>query len=255
MITPKLKDVSLCAIVRDEMMNPAQLPRKSGIRSFVESHVPYVEQAVIVDTGSVDGTREELEQLAAEFPTLRVYDRVFDDYASARNHSLSLVGTKRALVLDVDELVTLENFGRLGEDINSAENIGSVMKAISFPYFFMLNFREVNFNGAQFSGGGHPVRLFDKSAGKFLNEKDGYEEYLYQKDSSRRIGGYDPNVTRTSSVVLHFMPAQVSFQDDLDPLLLKYNEWYTHDSYSLPPSKRKHFKLWKKPNPFREEYK
>nr|MBP7708770.1 hypothetical protein [Candidatus Pacearchaeota archaeon] len=51
-----LPDTSLCAIVRDEIINPAQLPGKSGIRSFVESHVPYVEQAVIVDTGSVDGT-------------------------------------------------------------------------------------------------------------------------------------------------------------------------------------------------------
>ena len=48
-----LPNTSLCAIVRDEMMNPA-----GGIADFVDSTVPFVEQAVIVDTGSLDGTRQ-----------------------------------------------------------------------------------------------------------------------------------------------------------------------------------------------------
>lgn len=34
-----LKDISLCAIIRDEMMNPA-----GGITRFVNSHVPFVEE-------------------------------------------------------------------------------------------------------------------------------------------------------------------------------------------------------------------
>ena len=53
-----LPDVSLAAIVRDEIMNPA-----GGIVDFVESVIPFLEEAVIVDTGSVDGTREALEEL------------------------------------------------------------------------------------------------------------------------------------------------------------------------------------------------
>jgi len=96
-----LPDTSLCAIVRDEMMNPA-----GGIERFVNAHVPYVEEAIIADTGSVDGTREKLEELQGKYSNLRVVDIPFEDYASARNESLVHVRTKRALILDADELLT-----------------------------------------------------------------------------------------------------------------------------------------------------
>jgi glycosyltransferase involved in cell wall biosynthesis len=247
-----LKDTSLCAIVRDEMMNPAQLPRKSGIRSFVESHVPFVERAVIVDTGSVDGTREELEQLASEFPSLKVYDRPFDNYAAARNHSLSLVGTRRALVLDVDELVTQENFGELARSLQSASEVDP-QRTLSIPYFFYVDFIDVESDGAKSEGGGHPIRLFDCNRGRFCNESDMFEEFLHRIESSRRIFTYDPNVVSTGANIFHFSPGKSG--QILDPLEFKYDEWYSGDeSYTLPPSKRKHFKLWKKPNPFRKKY-
>ncbi|VVB82373.1 Glycosyl transferase family 2 [uncultured archaeon] len=95
-----LSDVSLCAIVRDEMMNPA-----GGIERFVESHVPYVEEAVIADTGSVDGTREILEEMQAKYSNLRVVDIPFTGYASTRNKALNYVKTKKAFILDADELL------------------------------------------------------------------------------------------------------------------------------------------------------
>lgn len=56
-MTLVLPNTSLCSIVRDELMNPA-----GGIKDFMECIVPYVERAVIVDTGSLDGTREVLEE-------------------------------------------------------------------------------------------------------------------------------------------------------------------------------------------------
>lgn len=98
-----LKDTSLCAIVRDEKTNTA-----GGIRRFVESHVPYVESAIIADTGSVDGTRQILEGLQAEYPNLKVIDIPFEGYATSRNKALMHVETRRALMLDADELITHE---------------------------------------------------------------------------------------------------------------------------------------------------
>jgi len=67
-----LSDVSLCAIVCDEMKNFA-----GGIDSFVESIVPFVEEAVIVDTGSIDGIRERLEEMMSKYKTLKVVILIF----------------------------------------------------------------------------------------------------------------------------------------------------------------------------------
>ena len=101
-----LKDTSLCSIVRDEKMNPA-----GGIRRFVDSHVPFVEEAVIVDTGSIDGTREILEEMSGKYSNLKIYDKKFRGYANARNFSLKKAGAKNALILDADEVLTHKNPG------------------------------------------------------------------------------------------------------------------------------------------------
>jgi glycosyltransferase involved in cell wall biosynthesis len=249
-----LKDTSLCAIVRDEMINPAQLLGKSGIRSFVESHAPHVDQAIIVDTGSIDGTREELEQLTSEFPNLRVYDRPFDDYASARNHSLSYVETSRVLVLDVDELITQQNFERLTGEIKSAEEVNPKMK-LSIPYFFYFSFSKIMSDGIADYCPAHNIRLFKREGVQFRNVFDRTGEYLYKKNSRQKIRQYDPHVVSINTEILHFMPGECEGKGCLDLMILKGNEWYDLPSYSESPSRRKHFKLWKQPNPFREKYK
>ena len=93
-----LKDTSLCTIVRDEIDNPA-----GGVVDFVDSVMPYVEEGVVLDTGSTDGTRGALEDLQKKYSNLRVFDRAFDGFASSRNYALRGVRTKRAFVLDADD--------------------------------------------------------------------------------------------------------------------------------------------------------
>ena len=44
-----IPDTSLCAIVRDEITNSA-----GGIIDFIDTTIPYLESAIVVDTGSVD---------------------------------------------------------------------------------------------------------------------------------------------------------------------------------------------------------
>ena len=48
-VREKLPNTSLCAIVRDEVINPA-----GEIADFLETILPFVEEAVVVDTGSID---------------------------------------------------------------------------------------------------------------------------------------------------------------------------------------------------------
>ncbi|MDO8656691.1 MAG: glycosyltransferase, partial [Nanoarchaeota archaeon] len=143
MIDIRLPDTSLCAIVRDEAMNPA-----GGIIDFVDSTLPFVEQAVIVDTGSVDGTREMLEQLESEYRNLTIVDAPFTDYASARNVSLKYAKTKIALVLDADERLNRTDFKKLSATMYATPRWG-----------YNLKIKDIFPNGEK-EGGIHNPRLF-----------------------------------------------------------------------------------------------
>ena len=63
----------------------------------------WVDQLVVVDSYSDDGTKE----LVKEY-TNQVYQREFDDFASQRNFGLSKLSTEWVLVVDADERVTPE---------------------------------------------------------------------------------------------------------------------------------------------------
>ncbi len=158
-----LPDTSLCAIVRDEMMNPA-----GGIADFIESTVPFVEQAVIVDTGSKDGTRQALFAARQRYPTLSVATTLFNDYASARNLSLEHVRTRYALVLDADERLTRDDFRELGALMHERP---------AHAYNFQVI--DVHPNGEETKAEGHNPRLFvTNEQFRYTNLNARYSEIL-----------------------------------------------------------------------------
>ena len=247
-LKPILADTTLCAIVRDEMINPAQLPGKSGIRSFVESHVPFVEQAVIVDTGSIDGTRQELEQLQSEFPNLHVRDHKFDGYVNSRNASIADVKTKYILVLDTDELLVHGQAKRLSENLSKVKLGEQDKLALSFEILGITPRGDVNL------GGGNPERFFLNSKRlKFDSEWGrGIWEYLFCISGDgviRRM--YSNQVASVSPYIklYHFEPGNIG------ALSLKNENWYDSGyNKGLSPSKVPHFKKWKAPNPARIKF-
>ncbi len=82
--------ISLCMIVRDE---------EAFLGPCLESVAGLVDEAVCVDTGSRDGTRELARGAGA-----RVLERAWDDdFAAARNAALEAARGTHALVLDADE--------------------------------------------------------------------------------------------------------------------------------------------------------
>lgn len=105
-----LDNTTLCAIVRDEEMNAA-----GGIEDFLDSTLPHLDSAVIVDTGSTDNTREILAGYAG--PKVVVSHTKFHGFANARNKSLKLArkrfGTRYALTLDADERIKAQDFAEL----------------------------------------------------------------------------------------------------------------------------------------------
>lgn len=87
--------LSLCMIVRDEE------PR---LASCLQSIAPYVDEIVVVDTGSTDRTREVARDCGA-----RVFEMPWpDSFAAARNQSLALARGEWLFWMDADDVIAPE---------------------------------------------------------------------------------------------------------------------------------------------------
>lgn len=97
-----MSTLSLCMIVRNE---------EELLGQCLEGARPYVDQIVVVDTGSTDGTLE----IAARYAEILDHFPWVDDFSAARNASLEHADGDWTLVLDADEFVDPETFGRMRE--------------------------------------------------------------------------------------------------------------------------------------------
>jgi tetratricopeptide (TPR) repeat protein len=94
--------LSLCMIVKDEA---ATLPH------CLESVRTLVDEAIVVDTGSTDGTPDLARSLGAQ-----VFHHPWDgDFSAARNASLAQAAGDWILVLDADEAIEARDHGLIRE--------------------------------------------------------------------------------------------------------------------------------------------
>lgn len=112
--------ITLSMIVKnEEKMLPGCLDSVKGL----------VDEIVIVDTGSIDKTKEIAISYGA-----KVYDfEWIDDFAAARNESLKYSTGKWILYLDADERIDIKNLdiNKLKNDLeNAADNLGGVVITI-----------------------------------------------------------------------------------------------------------------------------
>jgi glycosyltransferase involved in cell wall biosynthesis len=237
----KLYNTSLCSIVRDEIMNPA-----GGIERFVHSHVPFVEEAIIVDTGSKDGTREILEKLKGIYDNLKVIDLPFEGYAETRNRALSYVNKKNVLILDADELITHK---KPNNDWGIIQNFLLNKKYDSFSFFFDIISKEKILKN---ESSGQPIRIIDSSI------KNPFIKTLWEKADKTKL----KNTCNLPVSIKHFLPSEIAMK-------IKLDEWYMDNFYDYKndfsdierleawkesPSNFPNFKLWKEYNPRRDDY-
>jgi glycosyltransferase involved in cell wall biosynthesis len=223
-----LKDVGLCAIVRDQKINPA-----GGIIEFVEAHVPYVEQAVIVDTGSLDGTREILEELKGKYPHMKIIDHRFDGYGPSRNVSLREADTKYALVLDADERLTEKDFSQIAISLNN-----NLADAYIFDFIHILP-------------DGDTTRLPSHNRRMFITKL-----FMFYHEIVERTFSHTRHTNKHLDVsIKHFIPFPADYKS-------KAQEWYrgfNGDGFeaqirnNVAPSQIPSFAKWKDPNPHRHK--
>ncbi len=141
-----MSGISLAMIVRNEQAVVARALSSAG----------FCGDRVVVDSGSTDGTIAAARALGA-----RVYERRFDDFASQKNHAVSLCEGPWVLVLDADETVPPE----------LAAEIQARVRADAGRYAAYRIPRSTYFMRGRMRFGGHqddrPVRLFLKSAAAF----------------------------------------------------------------------------------------
>ena len=115
--------LSVCMIVKNESVNLAEgLPGLAG----------FADEIVIVDTGSVDNTRE----IALRY-TPNVYDfEWIDDFSAARNYAVSKASKSYHLWLDADDRVEPS----MQEKINSLKSVFDGERG----FYFVIENRQEN---------------------------------------------------------------------------------------------------------------
>lgn len=235
-----LSDVTLTMIVRDELMNCA-----GGLLPVLERHLPYFPETVVLDTGSIDGTRQLLEHLQGKYPQLRVYDAEFEGFGSARTIANSHVRSRYSLVLDADEM------------ISSVDGLAADVKNANEKYNgddFVLNF--------EFSWV-HPVYGKQRRPASILNPR------LFPKDKTifeRVVYEWVKIINGSALINIHFAGTPINhFVPDGEGEELKDKRFYQEiipfnsslpiDGAKLflqqhgPPSAKADFEKWKTPNP------
>jgi tetratricopeptide (TPR) repeat protein len=142
--------LSFCAIVKNEAKN---------LSRCLASVEPYVDELVIVDTGSTDNTVAIAEQHGAKVS----HFEWCDDFAAARNHACTLVAGDWILTLDADEeLVALSQDWIAQLHHATTERIKA----------FAIELRSNTASETQMQ----TIRLFQNCAG--MQYCDRYHEYL-----------------------------------------------------------------------------
>jgi glycosyltransferase involved in cell wall biosynthesis len=109
--------VSLCMIVKDE---------EKYLARCLSSVKPIVDEMIVIDTGSIDRSKD----IAIAFGA-RVYDYDWDnDFAAARNHSISKASGDWILVMDGDEVISpldYNHFAKLVKKKNGSPEAYSII--------------------------------------------------------------------------------------------------------------------------------
>ena len=135
----KKPGVSLCMIVKDEEANLARC---------LASVKPIVDEMVIVDTGSIDRTKD-----IAEFFGAQVFDFEWNgDFSAARNFSLSKAKGRWILIMDADEVISPKDYGRFRKLVSRKTKGPEAYSVVTRNYCFKINSLGWTKNDGKYAG-------------------------------------------------------------------------------------------------------
>lgn len=209
-----MNKISLCMIVKNEEKN---------LENCLSAIAGYMDEIIIVDTGSVDRTKE----ISYRY-TEKVYDYEWkDDFAAARNFSLSKASNEYVLVIDSDEFTESIDIITIKQLINENPlKIGRLLRINEFtrkgtPYRYIERVNRLfNRNYFHYQGIIHEqvvpyrntVQQFNKRE-HILDKESILEEYA--KEASAPGSGADI----TAEAETYLLPLTVrhsGYEGDLD---------------------------------------
>jgi tetratricopeptide (TPR) repeat protein len=152
-------NLSFVAIVKNEVANLARC---------LASVKPYVDELVIVDTGSTDRTIATAQQYGAKVS----HFKWCDDFATARNHACALASGDWILTLDADEELEISQENWTAQLGGASENIMA----------FSIGLRDVNNEVTEMQ----TPRLFRNFPS--VQYRDRYHEYLTYEGAALSTG-------------------------------------------------------------------
>ncbi len=122
-MSKKLPTVSLCMIVKDEEKN---------LETCIHGLKPFIDEIIIVDTGSKDKTVEIAKRNGA-----KIFNFVWkDNFSAARNFAIQQASCDWILNLDADHLLDCSNKSKLKQQLKDTEH-----------YAFIVDERSISDNG------------------------------------------------------------------------------------------------------------
>lgn len=112
--------IALCMIVKNE---------EEYIRECLKNVRSFVDEIIIVDTGSTDGTKEILNELQIDY----IDYKWNSDYSAARNYAISHVKSDWIIMLDADEIMSKEDMIKVQNLVSRKDNC--VFEFIRYDYY------------------------------------------------------------------------------------------------------------------------
>jgi len=166
-----VSSLSCCYILRNE---------SAFIRASLESVLNWVDEIILIDSGSTDGTLEILEEMKKDNPKIQVHHRSWkDDFAASRNEAAKIARHPWVLFVDGDEVL----------EKNAEEKIKKLIgqdKIFCFSLIQRNYTKDCRQDGAQLYTGEELPGLHNMEA---LYYSDNWMERLYRKDKGIHYEG------------------------------------------------------------------